>query len=108
MKKNLLMLLMISPVIVLAQKGSYTLKGKIGSVDAPARVYLGYKSAKGDFLDSADISKGQFEFKGTVDEPLQSTLLLSYTGKGTWGKTSESISVYLEQGTISIKSADSL
>lgn len=108
MKKNFLILMLISPVALLAQEGSYTLKGKIGTVDAPARVYLGYKNANGSFLDSANIRNGQFEFKGTVEEPVQSTLVLSYTGVGAWGQTSESMSVYLEPGTIHIKSPDSL
>jgi peroxiredoxin len=108
MKKNLMILMLISPVIVLAQKGNYTLKGKIGSLDAPARIFLGYKNAKGDFVDSANIRNGQFEFKGAIEDPVQSTLVLSYTGAGVWNNSSESMSVYLEQGTISLNSPDSL
>jgi peroxiredoxin len=108
MKKHLLILLMISPVTLLAQKGNYTLKGKIGSLDSPAKIYLGYKNANGDFMDSSNIIKGQFEFKGAIEEPVRSTLVLSYTGVGVWNKSSESLAVYLEQGTISLSSTDSL
>ncbi|OQP51366.1 hypothetical protein A4H97_27720 [Niastella yeongjuensis] len=108
MKKNLMILMMISPVMVLAQKGNYTLKGKIGNLDSPAKIYLGYKNAKGEFLDSADFKNGQFEFKGSLEEPTQSTLVLSYTGVAAFNKFSESMSVYLEQGTILLNSTDSL
>jgi peroxiredoxin len=108
MKQNFLILMLICPVALLAQKGSYTLKGKIGSVDAPARIYMGYKNSSGAFLDSSTIKNGQFEFKGTIEEPIRSTLVLSYTGAGTWHGPTETMSVFLEQGTIYITSPDSL
>lgn len=108
MKRNVLILMLIFPVTLLAQKGSFTLTGKIGILNAPARIYLGYKNANGSFIDSANINNGQFEFKGSIEEPVQSTLVLSYTGAGPRSRPSEFRAVYLEQGTISIISADSL
>jgi len=108
MKKNLLILMFIVPVTLLAQQGSYTLTGKIGSLGSPARIFIGYKTVKGSVFDSADIKNGQFEFKGTVEEPVQATLVLSYTGASGWIKPFESMAVYVEQGTIHLNSPDSL
>jgi len=42
MKKLLLTLLITSPALVFAQQGAYTLNGKIGTLNAPAKAYLMY------------------------------------------------------------------
>lgn len=108
MKRNLLILMLMGPATLLAQKGNFTLKGKIGSLESPARIYLGYKTSGGSFLDSANLINGEFEIKGAIAEPVLSTLVLSYTGNSGWGRTSESMAVYLEPGSINLISPDSL
>ena len=108
MKKSLLVLMLFTPVYLLAQKGNFTLAGKIGALDSPAKIYIGYKNATGSYMDSANIKNGQFEIKGSIVDPVQSTIVLSYSGDGPWNKTSESISVYLEPGTVYVNSPDSL
>ena len=108
MKKILIVLMLIFPVTLLAQNVSYIVKGKVGNVNAPAKVYLGYKNAPASFMDSAVIKNGQFEFKGTINEPVQATLVLSYAGAGPRSWPAQSIVFYLESGNINISSPDSL
>ena len=108
MKKNLIGLMLMFPVSLLAQNVSYTLKGKIGNLNAPAKVYLGYVNATASFVDSTAIANGQFEFKGTIKAPAKATMVLSYTGAGPRSRPAESINFYLEPGLINISSPDSL
>jgi peroxiredoxin len=106
MKKIFLAIMLIAPIALIAQNGSYTLKGKVGNVNAPAKVYIKYSSASGFVFDSTTIQNGQFEFKGTINDPIQATLRLSY--EGTHSGPYETLSVYLEPGQINISSPDSL
>jgi peroxiredoxin len=108
MKKNLIGLMLMFPVSLMAQNVNYTLKGKIGNLNAPAKVYLGYTNATASVVDSTAITNGQFEFKGTIKAPVQATLVLSYTGAGPRSRPAESMGVYLEAGLINISSPDSL
>ncbi len=107
-KKNLISLMLLFPASLVAQNVNYTLKGKIGTINAPAKVYLGYKNAVASFIDSTTINNGVFEFKGTVAYPVQATLVLSYTAAGQFNGPAETMGVYLEGGNIQISSADSL
>jgi hypothetical protein len=108
MKKLLIIIILIIPFALSAQNGSYTLKGKVGNVNAPAKVYLVYKNAPATVIDSSAIQNGEFEFKGTINDPIQATLVLSYTGAGPRSRPSKSLAIYLEPGNINISSPDSL
>ena len=44
MKKIITIVLLSSPVMVMAQGGKYTIKGKVGALSAPAKVYLRYSN----------------------------------------------------------------
>jgi len=107
MKSKLFLLTMLLPSAVMAQDIHYKLNGKIGHVGAPAKVYMSYTQGNTDVLDSALIHDGVFQFTGTLKNPAQATLVLSYLGKPTW-KGGESMLVYLEDGKVTIKSPDSL
>ncbi len=108
MKKIILAILLIAPISLMAQKGNYTLKGQIGNLNAPAKVYLSYRTANVTVIDSTTITNGQFEFKGTVNDPIQANLIINRTGPGIRSKKSEYVSLYLEAGNIKISSPDSL
>lgn len=108
MKKKLIGLMLMCPVSLLAQNVNYTLNGKIGNVNAPAKVYLGYQNATTSFIDSTIITNGKFEFKGTIKAPVKATVVLSYTGEGPRSRPAESINFYLEAGLVSMTSPDSL
>ncbi|QKG52037.1 DUF4369 domain-containing protein [Hymenobacter sp. BRD67] len=68
---NYLLGLLLVPGLALAQTQTtatypYLIKGKIGKLNAPAKVYLmtGLQPT-----DSATLRQGQFEFKGTTPFP---------------------------------------
>ncbi len=106
MKKILILLMLIFPVSLMAQNGSYVLKGKVGNINTPAKVYLTHETTPGIFIDSSVIHNGQFELKGAITDPYAATLILSSAGSGLNGKY-ELFSFYLAPGVIDISSPDS-
>ncbi|MCC9138114.1 redoxin domain-containing protein [Pontibacter silvestris] len=110
MKKILLTALLISPIMVFAQTGSYTLKGKVGSLNSPAKAYLIQAAENGRQTDSAMVKNGAFEFKGTVNSPRKAMLVLDHKGGGleSLRQGADVLEVYLEKGTISFTSPDSV
>jgi peroxiredoxin len=120
MKKNLITALGGTALVLLpalsftqqafAQSGPFTLQGKLGTTKAPAKAYLRYMVKGAAQMDSALVSNnGTFEFKGTVEEPLQATLFVDKLGTG-YSRTRPiaTTGVYLEPGTIAVISPDSL
>jgi len=78
MKQYFLMIMIFLPLAVMGQQ-AYTVKGKIGEVDGPAKIYMYYQDAKGEHqFDSTTVSKGFFEFKGMIDQPRKASLFLAY------------------------------
>lgn len=110
MKKLLLTLLATSPALVFAQSGEYTLNGKIGTLNAPAKAYLSYVANGKQSLDSAVINKGVFVFKGTVAGPTMGRVILDHKGEGIQklGKAADNAVVYLEPATITLTAKDSI
>jgi len=87
----------------------YTLKGKIGKLSAPAKVYM---LRGGKFTDSTALSNGAFEFKGTVEAPQQVTLVLAHDGKLRQAlsnfQRADRTTTFLEKGPVVLTSTDSL
>jgi peroxiredoxin len=108
MKVNLITMALLVPGALLAQKGEFSIEGKVGNVNAPATVYLSYRQANRPVFDSASIINGQFHFKGSIEEPVQGTVILNYLGSGTKGKNVHRKTIYLEAANIKINSGDSL
>ncbi|SDJ51612.1 Peroxiredoxin [Pedobacter sp. ok626] len=104
MKKILILLILIFPILLHAQNASYILKGKIARVDAPAKVYMSTEKRSGTYIDSATVQKGQFELKGTIADPYPVRLVLKYEDSD---KQEYLTNFYLEPGIITISSADS-
>ena len=89
---------------------SFTLKGKLGNWSDPATIYLSYWDDGNEYLDTTRLSKGSFSFEGTVGEPAPARLILDYTGEGM-GQAAQAghiLYLYLENGTVKLKSPDSL
>ncbi|GAB3918883.1 TlpA disulfide reductase family protein [Mucilaginibacter boryungensis] len=111
MKKLIITILAGLPAFVFAQS-AYTIKGKAGSIGAPAKVYLSYVVDKKPVVDSANIVNGNFAFAGAVKDLTPASLTLDYKGAGYMNLNrkvkQDVISIYLEQGTISLNSPDSL
>lgn len=96
------------PTVLLAQSGTYTLNGKVGTLSAPAKAYLMYSNAAGRQTDSITMTNGAFTFSGTVDEPKSAYLIISKSGSGTRSNDVHYIDIYLEAGKISVTSPDSI
>lgn len=110
MKKLVLSLLMTSPALVFAQGGEFVLNGKIGTLNAPAKVYLNYQSAGQAVRDSAIINKGAFAFKGKVAGPTMARLIVDHKGEGltALGRNTDNSIIYLEQAKINVTAKDSI
>ena len=107
MRKIIASFLLLSPFVLLAQEGSYTLSGKIGTLGAPAKIYLS-TGIMGIKPDSATLQKGRFEFRGTLTSPKSVTLILSRNNEGYLKRPSEFITMYLEPGKLMFNTPDSL
>ena len=110
MKRLVLSLLIASPALVFAQQGAFTLNGKIGTLNAPAKAYLNYMAEGKSVMDSAVINKGAFAFKGTVAGPTMARIIVDHTGEGLkkLGRTADNSIVYLEPSTINVSAKDSV
>ncbi len=98
----------VCPVLALAQVNGFTINGKIGKLDAPAKVYLIYESGGNYLRDSVLMRKGVFSFKGTITPPSRSFVIVDARGAGINDAGDNSrINFYLEPGTITIESPDS-
>jgi peroxiredoxin len=98
----------ITPSVLLAQSGSYTLIGKVGALPATAKAYLMYSDAAGRQTDSTAINNGSFGFTGTIDHPSSAYLIINKKGTGINTNDISYISMYIESGTIIVTSPDSL
>ena len=128
--RNLLPLLLLAPGLALAQSKPgasqspatypYLLKGKIGQLNAPAKVYLVNGPER---LDSATLQQGRFEFKGSTPYPHEAALVLERQGRlqDGWQKqlmggkmatvfveSPDRLRLFLEPGPVVVTSADSL
>lgn len=104
MKKILLAVLFFSSITSFAQQ-KFTLKGKVGNLNAPSIVYLRYANDGKAVMDSAVPVNGKFSFKGDIPEPVKATLLLNHTGTG---RAADMLQIYLLKSTIGVNSRDSV
>src|SRR5215203_4099055 len=108
MKIKFLAFALVAPVALFAQKGEFSIKGKIGTITAPAKAYLTYRQSNSSIVDSSTIQNGTFEIKGEITDPVQGAIVINYHGSGTRGKLVHRRTIYLEAALIEIKSVDSL
>jgi peroxiredoxin len=92
---------MLLPSFSLGQ--GFVIKGKIGTYNAPAKVYLDYT----DHVDSAAVINGSFEFIGTVTEPVKVTLSLNRDGDGYDPYAYDKTEFYIDKGNTAVNSPDS-
>jgi peroxiredoxin len=92
------------------QEQSFTLKGNIGNWNDPATLYLSYWNEGSEYLDTIRLQDGKFAFTGAISEPAPTRLILDYAGEGM-GRAAQAghiLYLYLENGTVKLKSPDSL
>ena len=100
--------LLLLPALAGAQT-NYTIKGKVGQLNEPIKAYLRYAADGKQVTDSATLTNGSFEFTGTVKEPTRAIVSLYYGPTASrFVNGTERVKVYLENGTISVESADSI
>ncbi len=114
MKHHLLSCLLLTPVLAAAQAPApYVVKGKIGKLNAPAKVYLVYGP---QVLDSATLKNGQFELRGSNGWPHSAELVLERQGHLRDGKRNgmlarvspERVSLFISPEPVTVSSPDSL
>jgi peroxiredoxin len=109
MKHIKLFILALLPLSIFAQSESFTVKGTVGKLNSPSKVYLSYRQNKTVITDSASIKNGMFELKGQVSNPVKAKLVLDHAGKGLQSlRTPDFVELYLEKGFISLISKDSV
>ncbi|HEY8896774.1 MAG TPA: TlpA disulfide reductase family protein, partial [Niastella sp.] len=112
MKKLIIATICLGPVALMAQQ-DFTLKGKVGSLNAPAKAYLTYYVGGNPVTDSCNVVKGAFEFKGSIVSPTQAMLRVNHDGapenpNQRMRIMPDVIYVYLEKATIKVTAADSV
>jgi len=112
MKKLIIATICLGPVALMAQQ-DFTLKGKVGSLNAPAKAYLTYYVGGNPVTDSCNVVKGAFEFKGSIASPTQAMLRVNHDGapenpNQRMRIMPDVIYVYLEKATIKVTAADSI
>jgi peroxiredoxin len=108
MKKILFYIIAFLPSLAFAQTAStFTIQGKVGSLNSPVRAYLFYQLGGNKIIDSADIIQGSFKFTGSVMDPSQALLVVDHKGLGSAfldEKSLDGLSLYLEKGTFAVVS----
>jgi peroxiredoxin len=110
MKKALFYLITFCPLLAAAQTDTFTINGKIGTITAPAKVYLAYQLGANKVLDSAFVTNGMFSLTGNILFPVAAKLLLDHTGAGPSSANGnyDMLTVYLDKGTITVTGTDSM
>ncbi|HZY38094.1 MAG TPA: DUF4369 domain-containing protein, partial [Mucilaginibacter sp.] len=110
MKRLFLLLIAALPAAVLAQDPqTFALKGKIGTLNTPAKAYLKYQVGSNVMIDSAAINNGSFVINGRILNPTSASLLIDHKGAGLErvDSTADVLNFYLEKGEIILTSPDS-
>jgi len=110
MKKIILSAICLLPIGVMAQV-AFTVKGKVGSLNKPAKAYLSYRVGTTTVLDSAELVNGTFEFKGTVESPTSASLRVKHDAVPVDPKKRvpvDGLPFYLEKATINVTATDSI
>ncbi|SDS03436.1 Peroxiredoxin [Mucilaginibacter mallensis] len=112
MKKIFVFIIALLPSLAFAQTTSptvstFTIQGKVGSLNAPVRAYLFYQLGANKIIDSSEIVQGSFKFSGQVMDPSQALLVIDHKGLGSAyldEKSLDGLSFYVEKGTMAVVS----
>ncbi|HTI12680.1 MAG TPA: redoxin domain-containing protein [Puia sp.] len=110
MPKLLILLAGLLPLLGNGQPREFTLSGRIGHFNAPAKIWFDHMEGDIGHMDSAVLVDGAFTFTGKVDGP--SAVRMAFSPKGD-GKekaiyTGDVIYFYIGSEQIMIRSKDSL
>jgi peroxiredoxin len=110
MKKIILMVLVMLPVIGQAQSIPFTLKAKAEGIPISTKIYLTYRAADKSITDSAIIKNSLFTFNGMISYPVKAQLWLDHNDAGLakLGHNPDQLTFYLDEGEIDINATDSI
>lgn len=108
-KKIALTAIASAPALAFAQDAQYTVQGKIGDYNAPAKVYVQYRKDGKTVVDSAVLNEGAFKFTGKTSTTTPVSGYILFNPKGTGLHSSEDYrSIYLEPGIINVSATDKI
>jgi len=96
------------PLSLMAQN-NFTIHGKVGSLDAPAKIYLSYNDDGNKVVDSAFLHNGQFTFTGKLHSPALAYLVIKHDNvvRSKFVRQDE-MGFYLENSNITVTAKDSI
>lgn len=110
MKYKILALCTLLPFLASAQT-KFTITGKIGNLNAPAKIHLDYTDNGPGHTDSVMLVNGTFSFSGHADDISTARISLDHTGEGKQAsifKGGDNIYIYFANENMTITSNDSL
>jgi peroxiredoxin len=110
MKRIIFFIATALPSFLYAQ-APYSIKGKIGSLNTPAKAYLTYTANNQAYADSVLLKNGLFEFSGQIADITLATLVIDHKGTGLKsynGEANDLVSIFIQPGVTAITSADSV
>ncbi len=112
MKRLVISALCLLPLGLMAQK-PFVVKGKVGELNAPAKAMITYRIGSASLIDSVELKKGAFEFKGEVKGPTQAVIQIKHNNlppdpDPAKRKPGDAIVFYLDEGNIIIHATDSI
>lgn len=110
MRKLLLPLLILQPLLLLAQD-SFIIEGKAPAIKDGNTVFLIYIVNDQKKVDSAPVQSGRFVLKGNLQYPVQATMSLNvnpFVRRPARGERVDMFSFYLEPARLKLISNDSL
>lgn len=113
MKLRYLFFAILAPVVTFAQQSNFSITGKLGTLDKPAKIYIDYSDANGQGKeDSATVVNGVFTLTGSVSGYTNARMSLDHEGKGKpfsiYSPGADVIYFYFGPEKINITSKDSL
>lgn len=105
MYRILFILFMAMPFTGFSQKNNFVVKGTIGGLQAPAKVYLKYYTGTETKIDSALLRNGKFEIKGYLSAINRGIFYVN--AKGTGPSREDYRYLYIDKGTTTLSSTGS-
>ena len=98
-KRSLTVLMVCCMSLSAMAQAPFTIKGKLGKLPAPAKVYIGYSVDGKAVYDSADVNNGTFEMSHYTNYPVNALLCVSKDGDPKTFFDGKNIArVYVEPG----------
>jgi peroxiredoxin len=102
MFRIILILFMAMPFMGISQKNNFVIKGTIGHLNAPAKVYIKYYTGTTTKIDSAILKNGKFEIQGYLSKINRGIFYVNKKGTGT--SRDDYRYLYIDKGTTTVNS----